>query len=199
MATNLDALAERIYRDGVEKAQDEANEILKKARTEAANILEEARQKSETILKEAEKESDKLKRNVLSDISMAGDQAIIRLKQEIKELLVNRILAEPIKDIFTDKKFIKNLIMSIASSFDDKRGVELTLPESMKKTIDQAMESSLHQEIKDLTIDFNKKLKAGFRIAKKGEAYAITFTDMDFVEFFKPFLNQKTEEVLFKK
>ena len=134
-----------------------------------------------------------------ADLKISGDQAISRLKQEIKQLLAVSLLETPVKDLFTDKVFVKDLILAIAKGFDGKRGVELTLPEPMRKSIDKAMEASLHKEIDGLQIDFNKKLNPGFRIAKKDEGYSITFTDADFVEFFRPFLNQTTEKVLFNQ
>ena len=53
--------------------------------------------------------------------------------------------------------------------------------------------------LKNRVVLFDKKLTNGFKIIPEGSSFQITFTDNDFIEFFKPFLREKTEEILFTK
>jgi V/A-type H+-transporting ATPase subunit E len=89
------------------------------------------------------------------------------------------------------------MILEVVKAWQKDQGVELSLPENLKKQADQAFEKSLAKEIVNLKIDFSSKLKGGFKIARKDSGYQVVFTDEDFIEFFKPFLKDKTQELLF--
>jgi V/A-type H+-transporting ATPase subunit E len=46
----LDILTKKIYEEGIEKAQHDANDILEKAKKDAENIIKEAEAKANSII-----------------------------------------------------------------------------------------------------------------------------------------------------
>ncbi|MCC5929728.1 MAG: hypothetical protein JJU28_10815 [Cyclobacteriaceae bacterium] len=198
MATNLDQLTEKIYQEGIDKARKEADEIIEKARKEADEIISKSKEKADAIIKEAGAEAETMQKNTLADVKLAADQSISALKQQIRKLISKKILEDPLKDLFSDQSFLKDLILNIVGSWKPDSEVLLTLPESMQQKFDKAMESSIKKETKGLQVQFDKRLSAGFRVAEKDQDYTITFTDEDFAEFFRPYLRSKTEDILFK-
>ncbi|MGF1636991.1 MAG: hypothetical protein ACFCUU_07960 [Cyclobacteriaceae bacterium] len=197
MATNLDILTEKIYREGIDKAQKEADELLESTKQEAEKILEEAKRKAEQIVKDAHKEADSLQRNALADVKLAGNQAMSALKQELRKLINKKILEDPLTEAFSDKEFLKKLIIETVKLWKPDSDKALSLPANLEGQLDSAFENSLKKESKNLEIKFDNKLSAGFRIAGKNDDYTLTFTDSDFVEFFKPYLRDKTSSILF--
>lgn len=196
--SNIDLLTEKIYQEGLEKAKKEEKRIINEAKEEAEQIIENAKQKAEEIINEANKNAETTSRNTLSEIKLAGEQAIVKLKQKIRELLQENVLAKPLKQVFDDHQFLKDLILTIAQHSENPDQAGLILPEKLKTQMNDALENSIKKEADGLTIRFDNKLKGGFQIHYKDKGYIITFTDDDFTEFFKPFLNKKTAEILFK-
>jgi V/A-type H+/Na+-transporting ATPase subunit E len=194
---NLDALTEKIYREGIEKANKESDELLENAKKESEKIIREAREKADKIIHDANKETEEIKKNAISDIRLAGDKAIITLRQEIRKMIGARVIDEPFKKLFSDTEFLKKLILAVVEKSDLKTDAEIRLPEKMREDMEKALEGDLRKQLNGLEITFDTRLSGGFQIHKKDEEYLITFTDADFAEFFKPFLNKKTGELLF--
>jgi len=198
MENKLDTLTQKIYQEGIDRANDEKEKLLNQAKEEADQIKKQAQQEAEKIKKTAHDEAAELKRNTMADLKLAGNQAISSLKQQIKDLLVVKILEKETKDLFVDSKFLKELILSITKNWDQKEGLDLTFSDDLNDKIDKSFENSIRKEIKDLEINFDKKLASGFRIVPHNSSFQITFTDQDFIAFFKPFVRDKAEKVLFE-
>ena len=60
MENKIQELTDKIYREGVEKGNEEAQRLIEEARKEADKLLADARSKAETIVAEAHKQSDEL-------------------------------------------------------------------------------------------------------------------------------------------
>ncbi len=197
MEKNLDLLTRKIYEEGIEKANIEVEKIIDEARQKAESIVNKAKKEAEKILADAHEETEALKRNALSEIRLGGQQAISSLKQTIQNLLSSKILNVSISETFQDPEFLKKLILEIVKEWKSDAGINLTLPEGMRDKLNKAFEQSLAKEIKNLEINFDNKLKGGFKISKADDTYQIVFSDEDFVEFFKPYLREKSRNILF--
>lgn len=198
MFKNIDTLADKIYEEGVAKAQNEATGIIENAKQQAESLIKEAHQISSKIIEHARKQADEIHSKTLTDTRLAGNKAINSIKQEIKKLLNQQVLQKPIENLFSDIDFLKELIITISKKYGEDPATVL-LPAKLKEKFECAMEGSIQKELEGFTVDFNKSFDGGFQILRKDQNYVITFTDRDFIEFLKPFLNEKTEEILFKK
>jgi len=198
----LDSLLERIYQDGLEKSNKKSEEVLANTQKEADKMISNAKEKANAIIQDAEKKSEELRRNTLTDVSMSGEQAISALKQRIKDLVVSEVLASDLKEAFVNASFLESLILEIVKKgdlSDGKDDISLYFPESKKAEIEKTFAASIKKSVTNIVIKFDKKLSNGFKIVPSEGNYKLQFTDEDFIEFFKDYIKQKTEDILFKK
>ena len=195
--TNLDKLTEKIYKEGLSKAEQESQKILKEAETQAEQILSKAKAKADEIISSAKKTIERETKSAESEIKLKGKQLVSDLKQEINNLLRKKIVDPNIKESFGDHEFLKSLIIEIAGYWKSEGELELRLPAKIKGKLDGALENGIAHHINNLTVTFSDRFSDGFRIARKSDSYVITFGEDDFIELFGSYLNERTRAIIF--
>jgi V/A-type H+-transporting ATPase subunit E len=201
MQTKLQELTEKIYNEGVQKAHEEAEAILNDARQKAANIENEASKNAESIVSEARQKAEVLKKHVESELKMSVSQAVLALKQELTGLITLKAIQPPVKEVFGDKVYLQNLVELVVKGWTQKESFDLqvVLPEQNRTQMENYFKNQLATEMnKGLEIVFSDGLKSGFKIGPSNGSYVISFTDQDFMNFFKAYLRPKTTELLFE-
>jgi len=97
MDTKIQELTEKIYKEGVEKGQEEANRIITEAKEQEETIIREAESKAKQIVGEAEKQAEELKRHTQAELRLFASQAIEALKSEVANLITGQIVTENVK------------------------------------------------------------------------------------------------------
>lgn len=200
MDSKIQQLTEAIYNEGVEKARAEAEAILKGANDKAALIEKDAQKEAERLLNEAREKSQELKRHVDSEIKMTLNQAVSAMKQEITSLISMKVIQPSVKELFSDKEYLQNLILTVVKGWLEKENFNLNviLPEAEKEKMTKFFSNNLAAEMnKGLEIGFNQQVKSGFKIGPADGSYLISFTDEDFINFLKSYLRPKTSQILF--
>ncbi|HPO49412.1 MAG TPA: V-type ATP synthase subunit E [Spirochaetota bacterium] len=201
MDDKLKELTNKIYREGVEKAKSDGQEIVDKAKNEASAILAAARKEAESIVNGAQKEAEQLRTKTVSELKMASGQSIETLKQEIVNLLSNSIVKDGVKKSVEDVEFVKSLIKEITTNWDNggkSLDLSLMVPEKFKKDFDDFVKGKTSDILsKGVEIKFEERMDGGFKIGPKDSSFVLSFTDKDFMQFFQSFLKPKTKEILF--
>ncbi len=203
MEKKLQELTEKLYQEGIDKANKEAEKIIMEAKKEADDIISKANKDAGTKIKESEKNSEDIKNNALNELRLASKQAISELKQRIANLVEMKVIGPHTKESFEDKNFLKNLILTVVQNWDMKdeslADLKLLLPEKQQKEFEEFFKSEIKNLFdKGLEIEFTENVKSGFKIAHKDRNYLISFTDKDFENFFKTFLRPRLIEMLYK-
>lgn len=203
MDTSLQQLTDKIYKEGVEKGNAEAESIIANAKKEAQAILKEAKETALKTAQKAEKESAEMQKTALSELQMASTKAISALKQEITQLIEGEIIDTTIKAATSDvaflQKTIETAIKNWASSDSKALNMQVIVPEKDEKAILAYFEKSTKDVLnKGFTIVSANAVKAGFQLAPADGTYKISFTDADFIAFFKEFVRPKIATLLFK-
>jgi len=201
MESKLQELTSKIYQEGVERAKNEGKDIVDRARDEAAQILASAKADAERIVTGARTEADQLRARVISEVKMAGGQAVAALKQEITNLISQSAFAGGTKTAFNDTQFVQELIKEIVGQWGNGKGgsdLSLILPEKSKAEM-QKFFGAKSQELltKGLSITFDGRFDNGFRIGPKDNSFVLSFTDKDFIGLFQGYLKTRTREILF--
>jgi V/A-type H+/Na+-transporting ATPase subunit E len=202
MNSKIQQLTESIYNEGVQKAREDADAIIKEAKDKAASIEKDARQKADRLMKETEEKSQELKTQVDSEIKMSLNQAVSAIKQEITNLITVQVIRPPVKELFSDKEYLKSLISQIVKGWMEKESIDITviMPESDKEQLETFFKNNLADEMnKGLEVTFSGNFKSGFKIGPSDGSYIISFTDEDFTNFLKGYLRPKTSELLFEE
>jgi V/A-type H+-transporting ATPase subunit E len=202
MDSKIQQLTETIYNEGVEKAREEADAILKEAKEKAEQIEKDAQKKADKIVEDANGKSEELKKQVDSEIKMTLNQAVSAMKQEITSLITMQVIQPSVKELFSNSDYLKNLISDVVKGWMDKEDFDLNviLPESEREDLEKFFKNNLADELnKGLEVSFTKNLKSGFKIGPSDGSYVISFTDEDFTNFLKSYLRPKTSQLLFEE
>jgi len=199
MQGKLQELTEKLYAEGVAKANDEAGRILADARQKAESIVAAARAEAGSIKSQAEREVADLKRNVESELKMAAQQAISALKDRIARLITAGIAEAPVAQAMSDVEFVKQLISAIvANAGSDLSALRLELPASMEAKLQDFLKGASLAKLKGgLELVFDRSLSGGFRVGPADQGFVVSFTDEGFAEFFREYLRPRTRQFLY--
>jgi V/A-type H+/Na+-transporting ATPase subunit E len=202
MQTKLQELTEKIYNEGVEKARQEADAILNEAREKAAAIEIEAQKTAESIVKDAEEKAETLKQHVDSELKMSISQSVSALKQELANQVTMKALQPGVKEVFSNADFLKSVIQKVVSAWAEKDTMDMkvVMAEKDRKELETFFKNQLADELnKGLELSFSDGVKSGFKVGPAAGGYLISFTDQDFISFFKTYLRPRTSELLFEQ
>lgn len=87
MEEQLQGLLDRIRKDGVEKAEAEAEQIVADARAEAARIVEEARREAADHLNRAERDAEVFMERSTTTLEQSGRDFLLQLRSAIERVL----------------------------------------------------------------------------------------------------------------
>ncbi len=202
MNSKIQQLTETIYNEGVQKAKEEAEAILKEAREKAAGIEKDAQKEADKLVAGAEEKVQELKKQVDSEIKMTLNQAVSAMKQEITSLITMKVIQPSVKELFSDKDYLQKLISTVVKGWMEKESfdVQVILPEQERNQLEGFFQNNLADEMnKGLEVSFTQNMKSGFKIGPSDGSYLISFTDEDFTNFLKAYLRPKTSQLLFEE
>jgi V/A-type H+/Na+-transporting ATPase subunit E len=202
MQTKLQELTEKIYQEGVNKANQEAEKILADAKNEARDLLAKAKKEASNLIDTAEKESEELKKNSLNELQLSARQAISDLKQKVVSLIETKTIKPETTETFKDKDFTVDVIKTVVKNWQPESGeavkLEVLLPSNQQKELESYFNKKAGDLLeKGLVVSFSEKVKGGFKIGPKDGGYQISFSDEDFENFFQAYLRPKLIELLF--
>ncbi len=114
---------EKLRVDGVNKGQQQAEQIVLDAEKRANWIMEQARQQSEEIKNHAREQAERYRTAAEGALQMAARDALL----QVKENLVNQFAAELarlISNLMLDQEFLKQLILEVAGKSRDYSGMD---------------------------------------------------------------------------
>lgn len=196
MENKIQELTDKIYREGVEKGNEEAQRLISNAREEAAKIVEEARKEAESILVAARKSAAETAENTQSEIKLFAGQAVNALKSEITSLLNNQVVTEAVKGFIADKEYLNKFIVSLAAQWSVNEPIVISTSdaESLKKYFAVNAKTLLDKGVKIEQVNGTKAL---FTISPADGSYKVNFGEEEFENYFKDFLRPQLVEMLF--
>ena len=196
MDAKIQELTDQIYREGVEKGNEEAGRIIAQAKAEEQNILQSAREEAEEIVAQARKEAAEWKKNTVSELKMFASQAVEALKSEVTNLITGKVASENVKAASTDADFMKKMMLEIAREWAKNGAISIQTSDA------KALTSYFQANAVDLlnqgvTIEEVNGRKTSFSIAPADGSYKISFGEEEFITYFKEFLRPQLIDILF--
>ena len=203
MENKLQELTQKLYNEGVEKANEEAEKILAEAKSEADKLTQNAEKDAQKIIDNAEQKSAEIKKNVDAELALAAKQTVRTVKQQIADMIVSKIIDEPVKKAFDDEKFVKEIIEAVVKNWNPQKNetidLSVLLPEKLEKEFTKYFTAKSGKELNaKLELSFSDSIKGGFKVGPADGSYKISFSEEDFENFFKSYLRPKTTEMLYK-
>ena len=193
---NLSELTDKIYAEGVEKGNAEAQQIVEKATAKADAIVADAEKNAAAIIAEAERKAADLDKKTRAELKLYAEQSVNAVKTEIVNLLSDQIVAESVKAATADAKFMQGLIAKMAEQMakDGEVVIEAKDAEALKKYFIANAKGLLEKGVKIVEV---KGIKTDFTIQPANGGYKLAFGDAEFIEYFKQMLRPQLVEELF--
>ena len=116
MENKLQELTRKLYDEGLEKGRAEADKLVADARREAEKIVSDARSEAAEIVSRARAEAEDAGKNILTEVALAGRQAVAKIKSEIASMIVAKATAAGVKEAALDPAFIKEMLLAVAGN-----------------------------------------------------------------------------------
>lgn len=201
MHSKIKELTEKIQREGLEKANSEAERIKQDAKAEAEKLLSDAEKESEKIRENAKKESEDFIERMRSEFKMSQQQALTNLKKEITDIIQTKTIGEPVKSSLEDNEFINKLLETLIKNWKDSHesmDLELLLPADQLEDTEKHLKKKMSDLMKNgLVVKEYPGIKGGFEIRPQSGTYKISMTDEAFEMFIREYFKPKTVEFLF--
>ena len=198
----LQELTQKLYNDGLEKGRSEAERLVAEAKEQAAKILADARAEAEAINKAAELRAEDVAKNAMTEITLAGRQAVSKIKTELAEAVIMKSTGEAVKAATMDAAFVKDMLLAVAQNWNTNTAdvsLKALLPEEKRAELDAAMQKSAAELLKaGVEVGYSKDVKTGFKLGEKNGGYYISFTDESFDALLKEYLREKVSNMLYK-
>lgn len=196
MENKIQELTDKLYREGVEKGNEEAQKLIAQAQEEAKKIVEDAQKEAETIVATAQKKANELAANTKSELKMFAGQALNALKSEIATMVSNELVETDIKNFAANKDFLNAFIVELASkwSVDEPIVISTADAESLKKYFAAKAKALLDKGVKIEQVNGNDTL---FTVAPADGSYKVNFGETEFENYFKAFLRPQLVDMLF--
>lgn len=196
MENKIQELADKIFHEGVEKGNEEAQRIIESANQESAQIISAAHKEAEEIVEAARKKAAELLDNTKSELKLFAGQSVNALKSEIATCVSNQVVEATVKGLVADKEFFGKFVVTLAEkwSSDEPMVIATADAASLKSYFASHAKELLD---KGLTIEQVNGQKALFSIAPADGAYKVNFGEEEFENYFKTFLRPQLVEMLF--
>lgn len=193
---NLSELTDKIYAEGVEKGNAEAQQIIDNANAKAAEIVAQAEKEAAAKIAAAEQKAHELDKNTRAELKLFAEQSVNALKTEITNLLTDKVASDSVKAATADPKFMQEIIAKLAAEMVQSGAVTIEAKDAevLKKYFAANAKDLLSKGVK---IEEVKGIKTDFAIVPEKGGYKLNFGDKEFVEYFKEFLRPQLIELLF--
>ena len=185
MENKIQELTDKIYREGVEKGNEEARKLVLEAQAEAKKIVDEAHKEAEQILANARKSADELSENTKSELKLFAGQAVS-----------GSIVDTDVKAFAANKDYLNAFIVALAEkwSVDEPIVISTADAEGLKKYFASKAKALLDKGVR---IEQVNGIKTLFTVSPASGAYKVNFGEEEFMNYFKEFLRPQLVEMLF--
>ncbi len=196
-SAGIEALIDRLRREGVDEGRAEAEKIVAEAESRARSLLDTASQRATARLEEAEAEAAKLKRAGEDALRIAMRDALLELKEAFSVQFARQVEGMIVKAM-QDEELLKRMILEVAgrareeAAVDAAREVEVVLPrtlvslDELRRKPEELREGSLTQFVvatagdllrSGLTYTRSDDDSEGIRLVLTEEGLVVDLTD----------------------
>lgn len=180
MADELQALLERLDKEGVQKGEEERRRLVAQGEAQAQEIVRQAREKAESMVSQAEAECQTLRQKAEESIRQSGRQVLLQVRQELKERVegaVRTLLKAELKP-GTVGKIVGQLCENYLREAGRQDDLEILVPQEGRQELEEAVRASLAADLlQRVSLKPDKRLSGGFQVTVKGEQVVYDFTD----------------------
>jgi len=197
MEIQVQELIDKIKKDGIKAATDEANRIKAEAEAEGRRILEAAKKEADALITRGREDAQRSEKAGIAALEQASRNLVLAFKDEVQALL-NRIVSDSVNSSYNDdvlKAALPDLIKSWAGKETDDLSV--ILPENELGRLQGFFKEKLASELsKGIELKSSRKLPSGFRISNRDGSAYYDFSSEAVADLLSTYLNPKLADLL---
>ncbi len=198
----LSQITQKLYEEGLAKGRSEGERIVREAEEKAKKIVSEAEEKADRITRKAASDARELQKNTMTEIALAGREAVAKIKGEIAGLIIARSVGGGVHKAGMDPAFIREILLDVAKNWRGGAGkgtLQALLPAERQKELDAAFAESAAALLKEgMEVGYGKDVRTGFKVGEKGGGYYIGFSDENFEALLGQYLREKVATILYE-
>lgn len=161
MTEDLQQLLEKIQKDGVEKANTEAETILEKAKKESEALIASAKAEAEKIKSDAQSEAEAYSARASETISQSARDVLLHVEKSVTELL-ETLLQKDVNTALSSEETAATLVMEAVKTYmtgEDK--IDIGVARQMTEALRAKLSGMAAEGVSVVT---DETTGAGFRV-----------------------------------
>jgi V/A-type H+-transporting ATPase subunit E len=199
MAEELQGLLDKIYQEGVKKAEEEKARIIADAKKAADETVARAKTEAEELRKKADSDAAASEKRGKEAVRQAARDVILALKDDLHSRL-DKVVRHCAGEAMTPDLMGKIILEIVKKSNDAGAGIELILGAADADKMSKYLGGSIVSELKSKPeIIADKETGAGLKIGFKGSDVFLDFSDNALSEMICKYAGPKLAEILMSK
>lgn len=197
MDIQVQELIDKIKKDGIESATEDAAKIRAGAEAEAKQIVEAAKKEAVQIGEKAKQDAERAEKAGNAALTQAARNLLLVFKAEVQALL-DGIVNHQVGEAYSEDT-LKKAIPEVLAAWGPKEqgSLDVLLSEASLGKLESFFETKLAKELKKGTqLKSDPSLAAGFRIADKDGSAYYDFSADSVAQMFCAYLNPKLAEIM---
>ena len=197
MEIQVQELIDKIKKDGISAASEEAAKVKAEAESEAKRIIDSARREAADIITRGKQDAERSEKAGAAALEQASRNLVLAFKDEIQALL-NRIISEHVTAHYNED-VLKAALPELLKAWAQKGGENLSviLPEGDLSKLQSFFSEKMTGELwKGIELKSNRKLASGFHISNKEGSVYYDFSAEAVAGLLSAYLNPKLAEIL---
>ena len=174
MAEDLQYLMERIQKDAVDKAENEAAAIIAKAKEKAADIVKAAEAEASARLEKADKDAEAFTERSERTLEQSARDLLLSVGKNLEKMIMDLLNLQVEKSL--DESTVKAMLLAVAKSYNSDIEVDFSDADA-RKLSSFVMGEFAKQLSAGVKVESDKGVKFGCRIKLDGGKITHEFTE----------------------
>jgi V/A-type H+-transporting ATPase subunit E len=193
MAEELKHLIEQIQKEGVEKAQKEADALIKKAKTKADKITAKAEEKAEKTRQKAEADAEAFAQRSIKTLEQAARDLLITVGQGCEKVITETLGQATEKALSGD--LLEKMILRVVEQHPDE-SLELHVSEKDKKGLVAFCTQLASKKKQTIELVSDAEVLNGFKLGFKDKSVYLDFSGEAIAESLASFLRPELAKIV---
>jgi len=193
MAEELKHLIEQIQKEGVEKAEEQANTIVSQAKEKATKIVAEAEEKAHAALLKAKTESEAFSERSKKTLEQAARDLLITVGQGCEKVVTATLGKEVSSALSGD--LLEKMVLSVVEQNKDS-SVELGVSEADQAALAAFCAEQARKSGQEIELKSDSEVLSGFKVGFKDKSVYLDFTGEAVADALGAFLRPELAKVV---
>lgn len=180
MADELQALLDRIDRDGIQRGEAEKEKIISAAKAEASAIVSAAQEQAAKLVSDAQSETAMMRQKSEEAIRQSGRQILLEVRNELQSRVQGAVSSLLKSELHPHA--VAEIITTLCTSYLEKNGneekLDVLVPAAQLEALTDAVKAQLAASLRErVSLAPSKSLANGFKLSFSGSDVQYDFSD----------------------